>query len=60
VKTAVVPDPNRIFYEQPHLIDEALRKGVRDELLRRKPDDRVVIMRDGQVVWVRVDELLAE
>ena len=55
----IAKDPNRIFYEHPRLIDEALRKGVRDEFLRRKPDDKVVIMRDGQIVWVRVAELLA-
>jgi hypothetical protein len=56
----VVKDPNRVFYEERHRIDEALRKGVRDAMLRKKPDDRVVIMRDGQIVWVRVDELLAQ
>ena len=59
MKMAVVGDPHRIFREEGHLIDEALRKGVRDAMLRKKPDDRVVIMRDGQIIWVRVDELLA-
>lgn len=59
MKTAVVKDPNRIFIEEGHLIDEALRKGVRDALLRHKErGNPVVIERDGKIVWVPAEELL--
>lgn len=59
MKTAVVKDPNRIFIEEGHLIDEALRKGVRDALLRHKEHGNpVVIERDGKIVWVPAEELL--
>ncbi len=59
----IVPakDPDRIFREEGHVIDEALRKGVRDALLRHKErDNPVVIERDGQIVWVRAEELLRD
>jgi hypothetical protein len=52
---------NRILLEEPHLIDQALADGVRDTLLRHKERGLpVVIERDGQIVWVSADELLAE
>lgn len=59
MKTATVKDPNRIFIEEGDLIDEALRKGVRDALLRHKErGNPVVIERDGKIVWVLAGELL--
>jgi hypothetical protein len=61
MKTEPTKDPNRILREQPHLVDEALAEGVRDALLRHKERGLpVVIERDGQIVWVSADELLAE
>ena len=59
MKPAVAKDPDRIFREEGHLIDEALRQGVRDALLRHKErNNPVVIMRNGKIVWVAAEELL--
>jgi hypothetical protein len=61
MKTEAAKDPNRIMLEEPHLIDEALAEGVRDALLRhRERGLPVVIQRDGKIVWVSAEELLAE
>ena len=61
MKTTAVKDPNRIFLEECHLIDAALRQGVRDALLLHKErGNPVVIERDGKIVWVRAEELLDE
>ena len=61
MKTKPTKDPSRILLEEPHLIDEALAEGVRDALLRHKERGLpVVIERDGQIVWVSAEELLAE
>jgi hypothetical protein len=61
MKTTRARDPNRILLKEGHLIDEALRKGVREALLRHKEHGNpVVIARDGKVVWVRPEELLDE
>ena len=59
MKTVAVKDPDRILREEGHLIDEALRQGVRDALLRHKErNNPVVIMRNGEIVWVSAEELL--
>ena len=59
MKPIVAKDPDRIFREEGHLIDEALRQGVRDALIRHKERNKpVVIIRDGQIVWVSAEELL--
>lgn len=51
-------DINRIFVDEPHLIDEALRQGVRDAMLRHKRAGLpVVIWRDGHSVWVKPEDL---
>jgi hypothetical protein len=48
-----------IFRDQGHAIDEALKQGVRDALLRHKePGNLVVIEREGKIVWLSVQELL--
>jgi isoaspartyl peptidase/L-asparaginase-like protein (Ntn-hydrolase superfamily) len=61
MKTATGKDPNRIFLDEGHLIDEALRQGVREALRRHKErGNLVVIERDGKIVWVRAEELLNE
>ena len=58
MKTEATKDLNRIFVEEGHVIDEALKKGVRDALLRHKREGRpVVIYRDGKAVWIMPDEL---
>jgi hypothetical protein len=43
------------------MIDDALRQGVRDALLRHKErGNPVVVERDGKILWVRPEDLLAE
>ena len=54
----VAKDPHRIFVEAGHLIDEALKKAVRDAILQHKREGLpVVIYRDGRAVWVQPEEL---
>ena len=51
-------DVHRIFVEEGHLIDEALKQGVRDAMLRHKRDGLpVVIERDGKIAWVNPEDL---
>ena len=58
MKAATIKDPDRIFREEGHLIDEALRRGVRDALRRHKQlGNPVVIERDGKIVWLSAEEL---
>ena len=58
MKAEAQKDVNRIFVEEGHLIDEALKQGVRDAILRHKRDGLpVVIYRDGQTVWVKPEDL---
>jgi hypothetical protein len=57
MKVEGAQDLNRIFVEEGHLIDEALKKGVRDAILRHKKEGLpVVICRDGKAVLVRPEE----
>lgn len=59
VKATIAKDPDTIFRKEGHLIDEALRKGVRDALLQHKAHGNpVAIERDGEVIWVRADDVL--
>ena len=61
MKTDTVKDPNRILHDEGHVIDDALRQGVRDALLRHKERaNRVVVERDGEILWVRPEDLLHE
>lgn len=58
MKTEDTKGLHRIFVEEGHLIDEALKKGVRDAILRHKQEGLpVVIYRDGKTVWVTAEEL---
>jgi hypothetical protein len=50
-------DPHRIFVEEGHLIDEALRRAGREAILQHKKEGLpLVIYRDGKTVWVHPDE----
>ena len=61
MKPAPAKDPDRILRDEGPAIDDALREGVRDALIRHKErGNRVVIERDGKIVWVRPEDLLAE
>lgn len=57
--TAEAPkDLGRVVAEEGHLIDEAIRQGVREAILRHKRDGLpVVISRDGRPVWVMPEDL---
>jgi hypothetical protein len=58
MKAEAKKDVNRIMVEDSHLIDEALRQGVRDAMLRHKEAGLpVVIYRDGRAVWVMPQDL---
>jgi hypothetical protein len=48
----------RIFAEDRRSIEEALKQGVREAMIRHKKDGLpVVIYRDGQTVWVKPEDL---
>ncbi len=52
--TEPAKDVNRIFFERPDLIHEAVKEGVRDALHRHEvKGELVVIYRDGKTVWIR-------
>lgn len=58
MKAEAPKDVNRIFVEDGHLIDEALKQGVRDAVLRHKEAGLpVVLYRDGKAVRVMPQEL---
>jgi hypothetical protein len=58
MKTEAQKDVSRIFVEDRRLIDEALKQGVREAMLRHKRDGLpVVIYRDGKTVWVKPEDL---
>ena len=58
MKAETPKDVNRIFVEDGHLIDEALKQGVRDAVLRHKKAGLpVLIYRDGKAVWVMPQDL---
>jgi hypothetical protein len=58
MKAEAGKDVHRIFVEDGHLIEEALKQGVRDAMLRHKKDGLpVVIYRDGKAVWVMPQDL---
>ena len=58
MRTEAQKDINRILVEDRHLVDKALRQGVRDAMIRHKNAGLpVVIYRDGKTVWVRPEDL---
>lgn len=58
MKAEAKKDINRILVEDGNLIDEALKQGVREAMLRHKRDGLpVVIYRDGKTVWVKPEDL---
>jgi hypothetical protein len=58
MKTKSPADISRMFVEDRRLIDEALKQGVRDAMLRHKEAGLpVVIYRDGKTVWVMPQDL---
>ena len=57
-ETEGTKDVSRIFADEGHLIDEALKRGVREAMVRHKKDGLpVVIVRDGKIEWVKPEEL---
>ena len=53
MKAEAAKDLDRIFVEESHLITEAIRKGVRDAILRHKQAGLpIVVYRDGKSVWI--------
>ncbi len=53
MKAEAAKDLNRIFVEDGQLIDEALKKGVREAILRHKQAGLpIAIYRDGKTVWI--------
>ena len=58
MKAEAHKDVDRIFREDRRVISEALKRGVREAMLRHKRDDqRVVIERDGHIEWVAPEDL---
>ena len=58
MKAEAKKDVNRILVEDGEVIDEALKQGVRDAMLRHKEAGLpVVIYRDGKAVWVMPQDL---
>lgn len=58
MKTEAPKDVNRIFVEDGHLIDEALKQGVREAVRRHKEAGLpVVVYRGGKAVWVMPQDL---
>ena len=51
-------DIRRIFREEGHLIDEALKKGVREAVVQHKRDRLpMVVETDGKSEWVKPEDL---
>lgn len=58
MKAEAQRDVNRILLEDRRLVDEALKQGVREAMLRHKRDGLpVVIERDGKIEWVKPEDL---
>lgn len=58
MKANMKKDVSRILRENRRVIDEALKKGVRDAMLRHKKDAMpVVIERNGKIEWVNPEDL---
>jgi len=58
MKAETQKDVNRILLEDRRVVDEALKRGVRDAMLRHKRDGLpVVVERDGKIEWVKPEDL---
>ena len=58
MKTNAQKDLHHIFVDEGHVINEALKQGVREAMLRHKKDGLpVVIERDGKIEWVKPEDL---
>lgn len=58
MKTDAQKNVHRIFVDEGHLIDDALKQGVREAMLRHKKDSLpVVVKRDGTIEWVKPEDL---
>jgi hypothetical protein len=58
MKTEAARNLDRIFVEEGHLIDEALKRAVRDAILRhKKAGVPLAIYRDGKTVWIKPEDL---
>ncbi len=58
MKTNGRKDVNRILVEDGHVINDALKQGVRDAMLRHKEAGLpVLIYREGKAVWVMPQDL---
>ncbi|MEQ8537225.1 MAG: hypothetical protein RIB93_07155 [Coleofasciculus sp. D1-CHI-01] len=54
-------DKNSVFFPEIEKINQALAKAVQDALLKHKQaGNPVAIWRDGKVVWISPEEILAE
>lgn len=58
MKTDTKKDVHRMFMEEGSVIDEAVKQGVGEAMLRHKRDGlAVVIYRDGKSVSVRPEDV---
>ena len=58
MRTDAQKDIHRIFVEDGRVIDEALKQGVQEAMLRHKREGLpVVIYRDGKTVSVKPEDL---
>ena len=58
MKTEARKDVSQILRENPRVIDEALRRGVRNAMLQHKKEGLpVVVERDGKIEWVKPEDL---
>ena len=58
MKVETQKDVNRILLEDRRVVDEALKRGVRDAMLRHERDGLpVVVERDGKIEWVKPEDL---
>ncbi|EDX77300.1 hypothetical protein MC7420_437 [Coleofasciculus chthonoplastes PCC 7420] len=56
-----VKDKNSVFFTEIEKINQALAKAVQDALLKHKQaGNPVAIWRDGKVVWIPPEEILAK
>jgi Arc/MetJ family transcription regulator len=58
MKAEAQKDVDRILRKDRSVVDEALKRGVRNAMLRHKKEgSSVVIERDGNIEWVKPEDL---